>query len=162
MPYLNRDEQDAFLNESGILMRIATVRSDGSPLVTPIWFIYQDHAIYFTPRERSEWFTCLRHDPRAALCIDEQPPPYRKVLVEGVAELVYDIGHDDEWRDLYRRIAQRYVSARSAEAYIQETLNEPRGLYRVRLDTATVRTWRMPIRGEDPEGRWHSRYYHPA
>ena len=41
-----------FLAEPGILMRIAVTRADGSPLVTPIWFIYEDDAIYFTPREK--------------------------------------------------------------------------------------------------------------
>ena len=85
-------------------MRISVVRADGSPLVTPIWFICEDNAIYFTPREKSEWFACLRRDPRVALCIDEQPLPYRKVIVEGQAELVFDVGQDDQWRDLYRRI----------------------------------------------------------
>lgn len=162
MPRLSIEEREVFLNEPGILMRIATVREDGSPLVTPIWFIYEDRAIYFTPRERSEWFACLRRDPRVALCIDEQPHPYRKVLIEGAAELVYDVGRDDEWRDLYRRLACRYVSQRSAEAYIQDTISEPRGLYRLLLETATVRTWRMPVKGEAPEGRWHQRYYHTS
>ena len=56
-------------------MRIACVRSDGSPLVTPIWFIHHDNAICFTPRAVSEWFGCLRQDPRVALCIDEQNLP---------------------------------------------------------------------------------------
>ena len=100
MPRLTATERDDFLAERGVVMRIAVVRDDGSPLVTPIWFLHQDQAIYFTPREKSEWFACLRRDPRCALCIDEQPLPYRKVLVEGAAELVHDVGADDAWRDL--------------------------------------------------------------
>lgn len=159
MPVLNSAEQDAFLQEPGVVMRIAVVRSDGSPLVTPIWFLAENGAIYFTPRQRSEWFDCLRRDPRVALCIDEQALPYRKVVVEGTAELVHDVGRDDVWRDLYRRIAMRYVPAAGAEAYVQNTINEPRGLYRVALATAKVRTWRMPISGERQEGIWHRRYY---
>ncbi|NJN53039.1 MAG: hypothetical protein HC809_16020 [Gammaproteobacteria bacterium] len=140
-------------------MRIAVVRPNGSPLVTPIWFLHEDGAIYFTPRARSEWFDCLRHDARVALCIDEQPLPYRKVIVEGRAELVYDVGNDDRWREQYRRIASRYVPPAAADAYVRNTINEPRGLYRVRLDSATVRTWRMPLTDEPQEGIWHSRYY---
>ncbi len=140
MPKLTASERDAFLTAPGVLMRISVVRADGSPLVTPIWFIYEDNAIYFTPREKSEWFTCLRRDSRVALCIDEQPLPYRKVIVEGQAELVFDVGQDDQWRDLYRRIATRYVDAEGAEAYVQNTIDQPRGLYRVNLDTAKVTT----------------------
>ena len=161
MPVLDAQEQDAFLAEPGVLMRIAVVREDGSPLVTPIWFIHEDDAIYFTPRQRSEWFRCLRRDPRVALCIDEQALPYRKVLLEGRAELVYDVGSDDAWRDIYRRIAQRYVGERGAEDYIQNTIDQPRGLYRLRLADAAVKSWRMPLEGEAPEGIWHQRYYEP-
>ena len=67
MPKLTQCERDAFLGEPGVLMRIAVVREDGSPLVTPIWFIFEDEAIYFTPREKSEWFTYLRRDSRVSL-----------------------------------------------------------------------------------------------
>jgi PPOX class probable F420-dependent enzyme len=161
MPQLTSAEQTEFLSERSVVMRVSVVREDGSPLVTPIWFLHEDDAIYFTPRERSEWFACLRRDPRVALCIDEQPLPYRKVIVEGSAELVYDIGHDDQWRDQYRRIAKRYISDDEAEAYVQNTIDQPRGLYRVALAGATVKTWRMPLPGEAAEGIWHQRYYQP-
>ena len=140
-------------------MRVSVVRADGSPLVTPIWFVFEDDAIYFTPREKSEWFACLRRDPRVALCIDEQPHPYRKVIVEGTAELVHDIGEDDVWRDQYRRIASKYVDEAGAQAYIQNTIDQPRGLFRVTLKGAKVSSWRMPIEGEDGMGIWHDRYY---
>ena len=162
MPRLNDVELAGFLAEPGVLMRVAVVRNDGSPLVTPIWFLYEDGVVYFTPREKSEWFGCLRQDPRVALSIDEQPLPYRKVLVEGRAELLFDVGRDAEWRDRYRRIAQRYVPPDAAEDYIQNTIDQPRGLYRVVLEGAEVKTWRMPLEGEAAEGIWHHRYYIPG
>ena len=160
MPQLTAAERDAFLDERGVLMRVAVVRADGSPLVTPIWFIHEEGAIWFTPRARSEWFACLRRDPRVALCIDEQPLPYRKVVVEGRAELVHDVGADDQWRERYRRIAGRYVPPAGADAYIRDTIDEPRGLFRVKLADAVVKTWRMPLESEDQRGIWHDRYYH--
>ena len=159
MPKLNHDEQDTFLNTPGVLMRIACVREDGSPFVTPIWFVYRDNAIWFTPRERSEWFTCLRRDDRVSLCIDEEAHPYRKVLADGRAELVHDSGEDDAWRDLYRDIARRYVPPDAAEAYVQNTIDQPRGLYCLALARASVKTWRMPLKGEPEQGIWHDRYY---
>ena len=159
MPRLTQDETRQFLAEQGILMRIAVVRDDGSPLVTPIWFLHEDDAIYFTPRKRSEWFACLRRDPRVALCIDEADQPYRKVLAEGAAQLMHDIGEDDVWRDLYRRIAERYVPPAGADAYIRNTIDQPRGLYRLPLRDAKITTWRMPRAGEAGEGIWHHRYY---
>jgi len=157
MPKMTTTEQEEFLAEPGILMRIAVVRADGSPLVTPIWFMYRDNAIWFTPREKSEWFGCLRRDARVSLCIDEQPSPYRKVIVEGQA----DVGNDDAWRDLYRDIAVKYVGEAPGNAYVDNTIEQPRGLYRVDLAAAgnKVRNWRMPVDGEAAEGIWHDRYY---
>ena len=75
---------------------------------------------------------------------------------------VYDVGQDDDWRDLYRQIAGRYVPPEAAEAYVQNTIEQPRGLFRLNLDTATVKTWRMPLEGEAQEGIWHERYYVPG
>ena len=162
MPKMTPAERAAFLAEPGVLMRISVVRADGSPLVTPLWFIHEDDHIYFTPRARSEWYSCLRRDPRVALSIDEQPLPYRKVIVEGVAELVHDLGADALWRDRYERIAKRYVPADAAAAYIHTTIDQPRALFRVPLSTAKVRTWRMPIGDEPGDGIWHQRYYAPG
>ena len=159
MPPLTDSERDAFLREPGVLMRIATLTDDGAPNVTPIWFIHEDDCIYFTPRERSQWFANLRNDPRVALCIDEQPLPYRKVILEGIAEMVHDVGNDDAWRDQYRRIAQRYVPADQAEDYVQGTIDQPRALFRLPLNAAKLRSWRMPIEDEPQHGIWHERYY---
>jgi nitroimidazol reductase NimA-like FMN-containing flavoprotein (pyridoxamine 5'-phosphate oxidase superfamily) len=162
MPTLSQQEVETFFAQPGQLMRIASVRPDGSPLVTPIWFIHEEGAIWFTPREKSEWFANLRHDPRVCLDIDEQALPYRKVIIEGEAELVWDIGDDDQWRDRYRRLALRYGPAEMADSYLADTLDQARGLYCVRLDAATVRTWRMPVEGEPGDGIWHQRYYRPG
>ncbi len=162
MPTLSASERDEFLQEPGVLMRVSVVRADGSPLVTPIWFAFEDDAIYFTPREKSEWFSCLKRDARVALCIDEQPLPYRKVIAEGAAELVYDVGHDEDWRELYLRIATRYVGEQGANQYVTDTIDQPRALYRLPLAKATLKTWRMPVEGEAPEGIWHDRYYVPG
>lgn len=162
MPKLTLAERDNFLAERGVVMRIAVTREDGSPLVTPIWFAHEDDAIYFTPRAKSEWFDCLRRDPRCALCIDEQPLPYRKVLAEGSAELLHDVGADEHWRDLYRRIAGRYVPPAEADAYIENTIDQPRALFRLKLSSAKLSTWRMPVADEAGEGIWHQRYYVPG
>ena len=159
MPHLTIEERDEFLDKPGQLVRIACVRPDGSPFVTPIWYIFDEGAICFTPRAKSEWFGCLRQDPRVSLCFDEEAQPYRKVVLDGEAELLHDLGDDDLWRDLYRRIACRYIPADAAENYIQNTIDQPRGLYRVVLRKSRVRTWRMPVQGEPAEGIWHDRYY---
>ena len=162
MPQLTNKERLTFLGEREVLMRIGVVRPDGSPLVTPIWFIHDSDTIYFTPRAKSEWFECLKQDSRVSLCIDEQTLPYRKVVVEGDAEMIHDIGEDDVWRDLYRKIALRYGAKEMADAYIQNTIDQERALFRVQMENSKVRTWRMPLEGESVTGIWHNRYYAPG
>jgi nitroimidazol reductase NimA-like FMN-containing flavoprotein (pyridoxamine 5'-phosphate oxidase superfamily) len=60
-----------FLSEPGHLLRLATTDDEGAPLVVPIWFVYEDGRISFTPRERSAWRACLDRDSRVGLLIDE-------------------------------------------------------------------------------------------
>ncbi|MGE0599155.1 MAG: PPOX class F420-dependent oxidoreductase [Dehalococcoidia bacterium] len=162
MPPLSRSERDEFLQQPGILCRVATIQPGGAPHVTPIWFICENGAIYITPRAESAWLGHLRADPRVALTIDDQLAPYRKVTIEGTAELLHDLGDDDTWRDLYRRIARRYVAPEGAEHYVQETIDQPRALLRIPLAGSKVRTWRMPVAGEPYTGIWHRRYYLPG
>lgn len=159
MPRLSRDEMIEFLDQPGLLVRIATVDDDGMPRAVPTWFIHRDGEVLFTPRESSVFLRNLRRDPRVGLSIDEDPLPYRKVTVQGRARIVSDVGHDDEWRELYRQIASRYVPRADADAYVDSTIDQPRALISVALADSRVTTWRMPVDDEDPTGIWHRRYY---
>ena len=159
MPKLQPAERDLFLNEPGFMMDIATLDADGAPLVTPIWFVYEDGKIWFTPRQHSEWLENIRNDPRVALCIDETVLPYRKVVVRGKASVVHEVGNDDDWRDRYRRIAERYIPTDDANAYVDGTDDQPRALCAVTLSEANVRSWRMPIDDEPYQGIWAKRYW---
>jgi len=136
MPKLSDPERDAFLTELGSCCTWRPWPRTARPEVAPIWFVFEEGAIWFTPRAKSAWLGHLRGDPRVSLAIDEQPLPYRKVLVDGRAELVHDLGADDLWRDRYRRIAQRYVPPEAAEQYVQDTIDQPRALWRVALAKA--------------------------
>ena len=160
MPKLSLVERDAFLSETpGFIMDIATLDADGAPHLCPIWFLLEEGRIWFTPRQHSEWLKHLRRDPRVALCIDEPSVPYRKVLVRGRAEIVHEIGQDDLWRDRYRRIAGRYLPSTDANAYVDGTDDQPRALCAITLESAEVKTWRMPVEGESYDGIWAKRYW---
>jgi PPOX class probable F420-dependent enzyme len=159
MPKLTDAEQEAILTEDGKLMHVATVDQGGAPLVTTIWFIYEDGKIYFTPRRMSEWLVHIRHEPRVSLCITEEAAPYRKVVVRGTAEILHDLGDDDAWRDRYRRLSIKYVGDEAGNTYVDTTDDQPRALCAVTLDDAEVRSWRMPIDDEAYKGIWASRYY---
>lgn len=160
MPGMTDHELTTFLDEPGHLLRLGTNGTDGLPRVVPIWFAHRDGALWFTPRARSAWLADLRADPGVCATIDEEAHPMRKLVARGRAELVHDLGADDEWRDLYRDIACRYTPERFADAYLADTIDEPRALYRLELAACSVRTWRMPVEGEDRLAVWAPSYYH--
>ena len=63
--------------------KLATVRADGSPHVAPVWFVLDGDDLVFTTGADTSKGKALRRDPRAALVVDVEEPPYAFVLVEG-------------------------------------------------------------------------------
>ena len=160
MPGLSDQELAEFLNEPGHLLRLGTVDPDGVPRVVPIWFLFDENKIWFTPRARSAWLNDLRENQNVCCTIDEADGLLRKLVARGEAVLEHDLGQDDEWRDRYRTIALRYTPESFADAYLTDTIEEPRALFSLDLATAETATWRMPGRGEDRLAVWSKKYYH--
>ena len=159
MPKLSAEEMTTFLDRPGPLLRLATVDDDGMPRLVPVWFTHRDGNILFTPRQESVFLANIRRDPRIALSIDEDQLPYHKVSVQGHASIVYEVGDDDKWRDVYREITMRFIEPEAADRYLAATSDQPRALVSVDLTSSTVVTWRVPVSGEAATGIWASRYY---
>ncbi len=159
MPKLTEQECRDFLTERGHLARIATISASGAPSVVPVWFIFENGKVLITPRKHSVFLANIRRDPRVAVTIDEEAGSYRKVLFEGKADILFEIGQDRQWDDVYRRIACRYVDEASADYYLTETKDQPRALIGVDSAKAKITTWRMPSANEPYSGIWARRYY---
>jgi PPOX class probable F420-dependent enzyme len=95
--------------------KVAVVRKDGSPLVTPVWFLVEsDGTIVFTTGKRTVKGRALEHDPRVCICVEDDRPPFAFVRVDGVAEL------SEDPVDLKRctiRIAERYMGKARAQEF---------------------------------------------
>lgn len=63
---------------------MCTLRPDGSPHVTPVWFIYQDETWWIGSDERSVKVSNVKTDPRVALALEDGAAP---VVAEGRAQL---------------------------------------------------------------------------
>lgn len=107
-------ERRAFLQAGGRTGKLATVRPDGRPHVTPIWFVLDGDDIIFTTWHETVKAANLEHDPRAAFVVDDQEPPFAYVLVEGVVEIVKEAADMLEWST---RLAGRYMGADLAESF---------------------------------------------
>jgi PPOX class probable F420-dependent enzyme len=107
---MTRDEWRAFAGTGTRTGKLAITRRDGAPHVTPVWFLLDevdgaDHVVFNTGVQSLKGKT-LRRDPRLALCVDDQQPPYSYVLLHAEATLSEDPGPLRDWAT---RIATRYV-----------------------------------------------------
>jgi PPOX class probable F420-dependent enzyme len=114
MEYMSTAEIRQFLLEKARTGKLATVREDGRPHIAPIWIDLEDDTIVFTTGHDSVKATNIRRDPRVAVCVDDDQPPFAFVIIEGVAALTEN---REELRYWATRIAGRYMGKDLAEAY---------------------------------------------
>ena len=111
---MDHDEWRAFVLEGTRTGKLAVTRKDGMPHVVPIWFVLDGDDFVFTTGASVVKAKALRRDPRAALCVDLEAPPYNFVAVEGTAQLSDDLDEMLEWAT---KIGARYMGAERAEEF---------------------------------------------
>ncbi len=114
MPPMSDDEIRSFLSAGTRTGKLATTRRDGRPHVTPIWFVLDGDDVIFNTGVTSVKGKTLAGDPRAALCVDDDTPPFAFVIVEGDVELSEDPDELVRWAT---RIGGRYMGEDRAEEY---------------------------------------------
>jgi PPOX class probable F420-dependent enzyme len=113
MREMTRDEAFAFMAAGTHTGKLAVVRRDGRPLVTPVWFVVDDDSLVFMTMTTSLKARAMRREPRVSLAVDVEEPPYAYVRVDGTAELIDDASMLGDWAT---RIAARYMGADWATA----------------------------------------------
>ena len=108
------EEIKAFLLTGTRTGKLATVRDDGRPHVVPIWFTLRDDHLVFNTHSSSVKAQNMRREPRVAVTVDDQAPPYSFVTIEGVATLT---DADPELLEIATDIGGRYMGADRAEEY---------------------------------------------
>ena len=103
--------------------KLATVRADGRPHIAPIWFaldrstVGEDSGVgdlMFNTGADSVKGRNLVRDPRVALCVDDDTPPFTFVIVEGTATVTEDPDELLHWSTV---IGGRYMGDDQAEEY---------------------------------------------
>ncbi len=85
-------ELDAFLAGQRTC-RVASVGGDGSPHVTPLWFVWDGTSLWLTSLVKSQRWTDLARDGRVSVVVDtgEGFMELRGVEIRGVATAVGDV-----------------------------------------------------------------------
>ncbi|MFD0691011.1 PPOX class F420-dependent oxidoreductase [Actinomadura fibrosa] len=114
MEQMTDSEWRAFVSEGTRTGKAGVTRKDGSPHVTPIWFVLDGDDLLFNTHNESVKGRALRRDPRLSVCVDDQTPPYSYVHIQAEATLVEDV---DEVRRWATAIGARYMGADRAEEF---------------------------------------------
>ncbi len=131
------DEWRAFVLHGTRTGKLSTVRADGGPHVTPVWFLLDGDDLVFNTGRESVKGRNLAHDGRVALCVDDDRPPYAFVVLRGHAELSEDL---DEVRHWATRIGARYMGEDRAEEFGARNGVPGELLVRVRIDQVVARS----------------------
>ena len=117
--YMSGEAVADFLSDSRHAI-VSTIRKNGSPHLSAVWYLYEDNCIYFVVLADSVKCRNIRRDPRVGICVDGGHPDYRSVLIYGDAEILP--GDDEFFSDKKLRIFRRYYdSDDDARAYVEET-----------------------------------------
>ena len=111
---MSRERAYEFLGAGTHTGKLATVREDGRPHVAPVWFVIDGEDLYFMTNAATVKGRSLRRDPRAALTVDLEQPPYAFVAVEGTVIIETD---PEAMLARSTTIARRYVGAEHAGSF---------------------------------------------
>jgi len=91
------EERETFLRGERTC-RVASVGGDGSPHVTPLWFVWDGRSLWLTSIVRSQRWTDLQRDGRVSVIVDTGHDfmELRGVEIKGRAEVVGEVPRTGE------------------------------------------------------------------
>lgn len=104
MPAPTLPASHADLLERPLFAHLATVRPDGAPQSSVMWFSWDGSRLHFTHTTARQKYRNFLHEPRVALTVLDPDDPYRSLEVRGEVESL----DPDFEADVYRGLQERY------------------------------------------------------
>ncbi|MBF6190715.1 PPOX class F420-dependent oxidoreductase [Nocardia implantans] len=114
MASLSDPEVREFLTHGTRTGKVAFVAADGTPMVTPVWFVVEGDDLVFNTGKSTVKGKAFARDGRVAVCVDLEEPPYASVQLRGTVTLSED---PDELLRTATEIGGRYMGADRAEEF---------------------------------------------
>ena len=102
----------------------------------PVWFTLDDRDLIFSTSSRSVKARNMTRDPRVAIAVDDETPPFAFVSITGRAEMMQ---RPDDFLEWTTRIASRYVGAERGPELGRLYVEMDDLLVRVRMESFTAR-----------------------
>ena len=108
---MSKQEIANFLSKNNVA-RIATIKPDKTPHVTPIWYLWKNNQLLVPTGKNTVKVRNIQKNNNVAVTIDTSTAPEKGVIIEGKAEI------DELNEEIRRRICQRYVSPEDLNKYL--------------------------------------------
>ena len=95
MNSIPNEYHDLFKDETKSFLFLATINTDGSPQVTPVWFNTDGKHILINTAAGRVKDKNMRARPNVALCITDSADPYRYIQIQGKVVGFTTEGADD-------------------------------------------------------------------
>jgi len=129
---LTIEDLEGFLDEPVVAV-LATIRQDGSVLLSPVWHEWRDGGFQIWSGPNDVKTRHLRREPRASIVVAESSDPLRGVEVRGTAQILTEDAHETAVR-----IATRYLGPGKGEAYVRKVGGND---ITIRLEPGELRVW---------------------
>ena len=129
---LGVDDLEGFLEEPVVAI-LATLRDDGSVLLSPVWHEWRDGGFNVWTGWNDVKSRHLRRDPRSSIVVAESGFPNRGIEVRAEARL-----ERADATDTAIRIASRYLGPERGEAYVRKVGGND---VTIRLEPGDLRVW---------------------
>jgi PPOX class probable F420-dependent enzyme len=103
---------------------LATLNSDGSPQVTPVWVDYDGKYVRINSARGRQKDKNIARDPRVSLAIQDPENPYRYLEIRGKVVEATEKGADDH----INKLAKKYLGK---DEYPYRQAGEKRVLYKI-------------------------------
>ena len=126
MNHIPESHLDLLKDEKKAFLFLATIMSDGSPQVTPIWFNTDGEYVLINSAKDRVKDRNMRIRPQVALCIQDPSNPYRYLQIRGkVVEFTIE-GADDH-------IDALTLKYRGIPKYPSRQPSEQRVMYKIQI-----------------------------
>jgi PPOX class probable F420-dependent enzyme len=127
---LSPDDLDGLLDTQRLAV-LATTRQDGTTLLSPVWFIWEDGGFTVGINAGDIKLRHIQREPQVTILVHEDGIPYRGFEVRGTARIV-----DLPYAEHMRRLGRRYHGPAIDPAYPDDAQGSI-----VRIEPGTTRGW---------------------
>jgi len=121
-----------YLLEGKYFAHVATLKSDGSPQVTPVWIGHEGNIVTFNTAKGRLKEKNLKRDPRVAISVIDHEHPYVPLVIQGKVIEITEEGADED----IDALAKRYLDA---DSYPFRQPGEERVIVRIEPGKAAFR-----------------------